>query len=373
MNDAVWVEMIKTVAEDGLRLDGVLHPATPAAGSTPAGSPPAGSTLSAAPPTSSLPASSATVPSASPDPMSPAGGQRSSALPFVTSLSPALPNSMAAVDGLICLHGVGSNFYGSSLFEALTPSLTSLGVPVAWVNTRGRDNVFGGSTRKGRRWFGAAFEIVGECSWDVAGWLTWAQRRGWRRVGLVGHSLGAIKAVFSQAQADGTGAPSSGATATAGGAASSLVTHVAALSPPRLCYRLFQNDPAGAAFFEAITTAKKHLAAGDPDALIRVQYPYPLLISAGSYVDKYGPGEQYDIVPLVPRLQCSTLFTYGASELETGGVAFAGVPEAVRSAARSGQPLTVAVVPGADHNYTRCAAPLAEVLRAWLTAAPAES
>lgn len=328
-NDTVWVEMIKTVADDGLRLDGVLHPATPSASSA----------------------------------------------------------SATAVDGLICLHGVGSNFYGSSLFEAVTPSLTSLGVPVAWVNTRGRDNVFGGGTRKGRRWFGAAFEIVGECCWDVAGWLMWAQRRGWRRVGLVGHSLGAIKAVFSQAQAEGASvasggasaasggasAASGGASAMAGGAASSLVTHVAALSPPRLCYRLFQNDPGGSAFFEAITAAKKHLAAGEPDALIRVQYPYPLLISAGSYVDKYGPGEQYDIVPLVPRLRCSTLFTYGESELETGGVAFAGVPDAVRSAARPGQLLTVAVVPGADHNYTRCAAPLAEVLQAWLAAAPAVS
>jgi hypothetical protein len=98
-----------------------------------------------------------------------------------------------------------------------------------------------------------------------------------------------------------------------------------------------------------------------------------LLISAGSYVDKYGPGEQYDIVPLVPRLSCPTLFTYGQSELETGGVAFAGVPEAIRAATLPEQRIAVAVVPGADHNYTRCAAPLAEVLRDWLAPSPAVS
>lgn len=350
-NDTVWVEMIKTVAEDGLRLDGVLHPAQPHA-----------------PPLSG-------------------SGVPSSAMRLESELSleqqPERQDttSQTVVDGLICLHGVGSNYYGSSLFEALTPSLTAMGVPVAWVNTRGRDNVFAASTRQGRRWLGAAFEVVGECSWDVAGWLRWAERRGWRRVGLIGHSLGAIKAVFSQAHSQahsqtlGIGAapdPSTGlcpsqgqspasASATTGG----LVSMVAALSPPRLCYRLFQNDPNGAAFFDAITRARKHVAAGEPEALIRVQYPYPLLISAGSYVDKYGPGEQYDIVPLVPRLHCPVLFTYGQAELETGGVAFAGVPEAVRAAARPGQPLSVAVVPGADHNYTRCAAPLAEVLQAW--------
>jgi hypothetical protein len=322
-NDSIWVEMIKTVAEDGLRLDGVLHPAQTV--SPTLGSPSLGSPSQASPSPGTMPESS-------------------SAHPFV--------------DGLICLHGVGSNFYGSSLFEALTPSLTSLGIPVAWVNTRGRDNVFGSSTRRGRRWFGAAFEVVSECCWDVSGWLTWAERRSWRRVGLVGHSLGAIKAVFSQSQV-------SAADASPGLAG--LVSHLIALSPPRLCYRLFQNDPAGAAFFDAITMARKHVAAGEPDALIRVQYPYPLLISAASYVDKYGPGEQYDIVPLVPRLRCPVLFTYGQSELETGGVAFAGVPEALRGAARPDQPLTVAMIPGADHNYTRCAAPLAEVLQAWLS------
>ncbi|MFM7070966.1 MAG: alpha/beta hydrolase family protein [Planctomycetota bacterium] len=335
--------MIKTVAEDGLRLDGVLHPAQPHA-----------QPLSAPEPLSSAARLDSQAPS-----------EQASNLPRAASLP--------VVDGLICLHGVGSNYYGSSLFEALTPSLTALGVPVAWVNTRGRDNVFAANTRQGRRWLGAAFEVVGECAWDVAGWLRWAERRGWRRVGLIGHSLGAIKAVFSQAQSLAQSqAPAPGSSPSqeqspdpASVATGGLVSLVAALSPPWLCYRLFQNDPNGAAFFDAITRARKHVAAGEPEALIRVQYPYPLLISAGSYVDKYGPGEQYDIVPLVPRLNCPVLFTYGQAELETGGVAFAGVPEAVRAAARPGQAVSVAVVPGADHNYTRCAAPLAEVLLAW--------
>ncbi|MFO0817745.1 MAG: hypothetical protein U1A77_07385 [Pirellulales bacterium] len=284
----MWVDLVKTVTEDGLRLDGALH--VPAEG-----------------------------------------------LANVTD-----------VDGLICLHGVGSNFYGSSLFENLTPSLTALGVPVVWVNTRGHDNVYAGATRAGRKWLGAAFETVDECRLDVAGWIDWAARAGWRRMGLVGHSLGAIKSVYSQAWA-----------------ADERVVRIAALSPPRLCYRFFQNDPGGAAFFDAIKTAERHVAAGDGQALIRVQYPFPLLITAAGYVEKYGPAERYNIVPLVSRIQCPLLFAYGQLELEGGGIAFAGVPEAIRQAARPEQPLEIVEIAAADHNYTRCAAPLAEKLQAW--------
>lgn len=287
----MWVDLVKTVTEDGLRLDGVLHPAGDG------------------------------VPNRSP------------------------------VDGLICLHGVGSSFYGSSLFEALTPSLAARGIPVVWVNTRGHDNVYAGSTRQGRRWLGAAFESVDECRLDVAGWIDWALRAGWERIGLLGHSLGAIKAVYSQAHAS-----------------HAAVQRVIALSPPRLCYRTFQNDPLGAAFFDALTTAQRHVAAGDAQALIQVQYPFPMLITASGYVEKYGPAERYNVVPLVARIDCPLLFTYGQLELDSGSVAFAGVPAALRESARTGQTLEIVVIAGADHNYSRCAAPLAEVLQRWLQA-----
>ncbi|MFO0906180.1 MAG: hypothetical protein U0939_24445 [Pirellulales bacterium] len=283
------VDLVKTVTEDGLRLDGALHAAS------------------------------------------------------------AAPQSQLPVDGLICFHGVASNFYGSSLFEALTPSLASLGVPLVWANTRGRDNVYAGTVRGSRRWLGAAFESVDECRMDIGGWITWARRAGWERIGLMGHSLGAIKSIYSQAYEPHP-----------------AVTRILALSPPRLCYRNFKDDPSGAAFFEAINLAQQRVEAGQGDEIIRVQYPFPLLITAKGYVEKYGPAERYDIVPLVSRLQRPTFFAYGQVELETGGAAFHGVPEAIRAAARPDQPLELTTIRGADHNYTRCSAPLAEAIRGWL-------
>src|SRR5437763_1585194 len=94
------VELVRTVTQDGLRLDGALSSPT-------------------------------------------------------RSVSPASRPSAA-----ILLHGVAGNFYTSSTFEPLIPKLNECGLAVAIVNTRGHDSVFGASLGNIRRRFGAAYEIV---------------------------------------------------------------------------------------------------------------------------------------------------------------------------------------------------------------------
>ena len=67
------------------------------------------------------------------------------------------------------------------------------------VNTRGHDGISSTNAPVGRRLQGAAYEIVDACCHDVAAWLAWLRERGYRRLGLLGHSLGAVKAIYSQA------------------------------------------------------------------------------------------------------------------------------------------------------------------------------
>ena len=67
------------------------------------------------------------------------------------------------------------------------------------VNTRGHDSVFGASLGNVRRRFGAAYEMVDDCRHDIAAWIEFLASRGHERIVLIGHSLGAIKAVYAQA------------------------------------------------------------------------------------------------------------------------------------------------------------------------------
>ena len=240
---------------------------------------------------------------------------------------------------VVCLHGVGSNFYGSSMMNRLAIGLTDSQWDVLRVNTRGHDHCYVGAYRMGTRRFGAGYEIVSDCVHDLAAWIDWAEQAEYKKIVILGHSLGALKAVYRQTHV-----------------ACDRVTALLAISPPRLSCRIFQSGFRAGEFKASLDAAEKLVESGNPDALVDVTFPFPLLITAGSYVDKYGPAEKYDLVGFVPRLNLPTHFIYGGSELEQGGVAFEGLDQLLVDCVKdteSAQLMTLEVIAGADHLYTR--------------------
>jgi pimeloyl-ACP methyl ester carboxylesterase len=248
----------------------------------------------------------------------------------------------------ILLHGVAANFYTSSTFEPLIPRLSNAGTAVLAVNTRGHDAVFNASLGNVRRRLGAAYEIVGHCRDDIAAWIRFAKERGSQRVILIGHSLGAIKAVYSQAHEPHP-----------------AVAAIVAASGPRLSYAAFTNSAESSQFDASYRTAMQMVAEGRGDDLFTASFPFPLLIAANAYIDKYGPGENYNLLEFASSLSVPALFTYGSKELASGGIAFAGMPEALDALPRSAS-REVTVIDGADHLYTGVAASLADRIVAWL-------
>lgn len=107
-----------------------------------------------------------------------------------------LPESSAAsrlpVDVMIFHHGVGGNFYNQSFFEPMSAAFLERGCAVLRVNNRGRDLAY--NSPAGR--LGAAFETVDDCRHDWTAWLDLAASRGFRQIGLWGQSLGAIKTIY---------------------------------------------------------------------------------------------------------------------------------------------------------------------------------
>ena len=248
----------------------------------------------------------------------------------------------------LLLHGVAGNFYTSSTFDAVIPALQQLGLTTLSVNTRGHDSVFGASLGNIRRRFGAAYEIVADCRLDIAAWTEFLASRGHERIVLIGHSLGAIKAVYCQAHDK-----------------LPQVAAVIAASPPRLSYSAFMSAEESSTFFESFSTADQMTKAGRGDDLFTSKFPFPLLITASAYIDKYGPAERYNILKFAADVPCPALFTYGSKELEQGGIAFAGLPEALLSLPHPDR-RQVAVVAGADHLYTGVGDDLAAAMTTWL-------
>ncbi len=253
-----------------------------------------------------------------------------------------------ALDALLLVHGAGASFYASSLLEAVAVRALKLGLAALVVNTRGHDILYMAATSQGPRLHGAARESVADCALDFQAWLDLLRKRGLTRIGLVGHSLGAIKGVYALAQSNPPD-----------------VAALVAISPARLSYKHFCEGGGAESFLETMRKARAHVDRGAGDTLMEVQFPIPYVVSAAAYVDKYGPAELYNIVPLVQGLKCPTLFVFGGQEVQDH-LAFQGLPEDIASGADGRPGVSVATIAGGDHVYSAVRAEMLACLEDWL-------
>lgn len=239
-----------------------------------------------------------------------------------------------AIDACLFVHGTGGSFYSSTLFDGFAERFWDLGVAVLRVNTRGHDLISTAVTSQGGRRLGAAYEVVDDCRHDLAAWLDWLAGRGFSRIGLVGHSLGAVKAIYATALEP-----------------HASVAGLVALSPPRLSHAHFCASAGGAEFQATYARAEELVRGGQSSTLMDVRLPLPFVATAGGYVEKYGPDERYNFLKYVERVSVPTLCTFGSAELETN-MAFRGLPELLEPMAKGHAGFRVKVIAGADHFYS---------------------
>jgi pimeloyl-ACP methyl ester carboxylesterase len=264
--------------------------------------------------------------------------------------APARPGAASLdVDAFVFVHGTGGNFYSSTLFDALADRLLALGAGVLRANTRGHDLMSNAATSRGGRRLGAAYEVVDDCRHDLAAWLAWLKQHAGPRLGLLGHSLGAVKCLYCQSTHPDP-----------------AVTRLVAVSPPRLSHSWFATSDRKAEFIDTYQRARALVDAGEPDALLDVRLPLPFVVTAAGYVEKYGPDERYNYLRFLDRVACRVLLTLGEVEA-AHNMAFTG---AARDAAQQAPAVKVEVVAGADHFYTGVRERLVECVARWLDVAP---
>lgn len=287
----MWVELVRTRTGDGLRLDGALQ-----------------------------------VPS---------------------DASSQSANTKTSADAVLLLPGVGGNFYGSTLLQTLATELLQAGVATLRANTRGHDGVTTIATPQGSRLQGAAYEIVDECRLDVHAWLEFLWNRGFRRVALVGHSLGAIKILYSQAQHPHP-----------------AVTKLVAISPPRLAYSRFLQGTDRVPFEQSMSMAQRLINQHQPEMLFLSSFPFSIVLSASTFMDKYGPAERYNLLRFAPQISNPLAFIYGEDELRHASSSFLGIIEDLQELDWHFGTPAFHTVAGANHFFTgRLAALAADVRR----------
>ncbi len=243
-------------------------------------------------------------------------------------------NSTTQKTAWLLVHGTGSNFYSSGVLHSFSGQLAQSGHSVARINTRGHDIISALPGGRGPLSGGAAFESIADCVHDLRAWVDELVRRGFQQVVLVGHSMGGVKAIYSQAHGPHPN-----------------VVAVVGVSPPRFSHAEWQSSPQASAFRDHFHHATNLVSSGRGDELILVQQPLPLWLTADGFLAKYGPHDDYDYVPLLPRLTCPTLLIVGTASVESSP-AFESVPDAVQQLQASHPHLHLRLVPGANTGYT---------------------
>lgn len=211
-------------------------------------------------------------------------------LPAATDAS-----SPGPVDAMLLIHGSGGRFYAPAT-RIMAEDLSLRGYPCLALNTRGHDTVWV-DTATGVA-HGNAFEILDISRHDLRAGVDFLAEKGYQRIGLLGHSMGAVKVTYYAAWEDDP-----------------RVRTVIPVSPVRLSYAYYMESPDAQEFQGNLERADQMESEGRALELMKAEFPIPQYFSAASYLDKHGPAERYNLVTLAPRVKIP-LFTFAGS-LET--------------------------------------------------------
>ena len=198
------------------------------------------------------------------------------------------------VDAVLLIHGSRGNFYDGAT-KSMAENLSARGYACLPLNTNAHDTAW---YNPGSREFkGNAFEVLADTCIDLRAGIDHLTERGYRSIGLLGHSMGAVRvAYYAAIQDDGR------------------VTTVMPVSPVRLSYSYFMESEDAEEFAANIEIARRLIARGEPEGVFRVDHPIPQLFSAASFLDKHGPEEKYNLINHAHGIRVPMLTLNGSLE-----------------------------------------------------------
>jgi pimeloyl-ACP methyl ester carboxylesterase len=253
----------------------------------------------------------------------------------------------------ILVHGVNGNFYGSTFLTSLAECCLAAGQAAVLINTRGHDLASFGSGDAPVR-IGSMFETMESAPLDLAAWIQWATQQGFQQVGLMSHSLGAVKSLFALAHG------------------LQGIERLVAISPPRLNTELLVADPNKSKVFrEHLEQARSLCESGHDHQIMRVRFPLPNWVSAATFLDKYGSGDKYDYQTLWPRISIPCLWLFGSLEVRQGSSNFLNADQCLteqwglaESSLQHHHRLDV--IDHADHSYRNARPALHQSILRWI-------
>ena len=247
------------------------------------------------------------------------------------------------IDAVLCIHGSGRNFYTAATAN-MANDLRNRGYAALTLNTRGHDTVW--VDRQTGVAEGNAYEILGKGRQDLRAGIDYLSGRGYRRIGILGHSMGAVKvAYYAATEAD------------------DRVAAVIPVSPVRLSCSYYLESEDVEEFRANLETADRMEAEGRALDLFYVDFPIKEMFSAAAYLDKHGPLERYNIVQHTPNIRVPMFVLSGSLETHTR---LLDVPQDMITAAVNSPRAEYLVLEGGNHSLTNMMPEAGAAVLDWL-------
>ncbi len=201
------------------------------------------------------------------------------------------------VYAMLLIHGSRGNFCDPAT-KAMAEDLSARGIACLSLNTNAHDTIWYHPPSDGYK--GNAFEILENTMCDLRAGIDHLEQRGYLNIGLLGHSMGAVRVTYYAATQDDP-----------------RVAAVVPVSPVRLSYSYYMESADADEFRANAEAAQRFIERGDPEGLLRVNFPIPQYYSAASYLDKHGPSEKYNLINLADRIRVPILALNGSRETHT--------------------------------------------------------
>ena len=213
------------------------------------------------------------------------------------ALFPLAPEATRAgpVDAVLIMHGSHGNFYTTSS-TTMAQTLSAQGYACLSLNAVAHDNVWAADGN----YYGNAYDILDRCRLDIRAGVDYLWELGYRSIGILGFSMGAVRVAYYAAAEDDP-----------------RVTTVMPVSPVRLSYSYYMESPDAEEFHGIIQRADQMEAEDRAMDLMAVNFPIAQLFSAASYLDKHGPAERYNLITLAPKIRIPILVIGGSLETHT--------------------------------------------------------
>ena len=254
------------------------------------------------------------------------------------------PN-VGPVDAMLLIHGSRGNFCDPAT-KLMAEDLSAQGIACLALNTNAHDTIWFNPPTQDYK--GNAFEVLENTMKDLCAGVDYLEQRGYGAVGLLGHSMGAVRVTYYAATQD-----------------DSRIAAVIPVSPVRLSYSYFLESEDAEEFRSNLETAQRLMDKGEPDGVFRVNFPIPQYFSAASYLDKHGPFEKYNLINLADRIRVPLLALNGSRETHTRLI---GMAQDLAKAAVNSPKASAVMVEEGEHSLVNRTAEASAAVLQWLGA-----